>query len=233
VNYLAHALPFLEDPYFTAGTGVPDWLSVVDRGVRVRATLAEPLLGDGDRATAAVAGGVLQHLRDDARFHESRAFAELMLDLTARARDALGGERGFRPGFLGHLLVEVLLDAALAAEDTRRLDRYYAALEAVDAPFVEQAVNRMARRPTDRLAALIFGFRRHRILWDYLEDGKLLGRLGQVMRRVKMEPLPEDFGRVLPAARRLVAARAGELLEGIPVAGPGADAPEHRDEPGA
>ena len=37
MNYFAHALPFLDDdPYFVAGTGVPDWLSVADRDVRVR-----------------------------------------------------------------------------------------------------------------------------------------------------------------------------------------------------
>ena len=29
MNYFAHALPFLDDPYLAAGTGVPDWLSVV------------------------------------------------------------------------------------------------------------------------------------------------------------------------------------------------------------
>ena len=72
---------------------------------------------------AAVAGGILQHLRDDARFHATRAFAETSLELTVRVRDALGGETGLRPAFLGHLLVELLLDAALIADDPGRLDR--------------------------------------------------------------------------------------------------------------
>ena len=31
MNYFAHALPFLDQPYFMAGTAVPDWLTVVDR----------------------------------------------------------------------------------------------------------------------------------------------------------------------------------------------------------
>ena len=221
MNYLAHALPFLDEPYFMAGTGVPDWLTVCDRQVRVRLRHVEPLLSAADPITAAIASGVLQHLCDDARFHETRAFMETSLELTVRARDALGDVNGFRPSFLGHLLVEVLLDAALAAEDPVRLEAYYAALATIDAGLVQAAVNRMVPRPTDRLAPMIVAFRQHRILYDYLEDGKLMLRLNQVMRRVRCDPLPASFADLLPAARRLVAERQRELLEGIPAKGSG------------
>lgn len=213
MNYLAHALPFLDRPWFAAGACVPDWLSVADRRVRMRTRLAEPFVGDSDAILADVAGGVLQHLQDDAWFHETRAFMETCLRLTALTRDALAGDGGFRPSFLGHLLTEVLLDAALAAEDPRRLEAFYTALDAVEPAQIEQCVNRMAARPTDRLAYMIGEFRRHRILWDYLEDGRLRMRLNQVMRRVGLAPLPEGFATVLSDARRIVGARREELLE--------------------
>jgi hypothetical protein len=216
MNYFAHALPFLDRPYFMAGTGVPDWLTVVDRQVRVRTKHAEPLLADTDPCVAAVAGGAIQHLRDDARFHETRAFAETCLELTVRVRDALGADAGFRPSFLGHLLVEVLLDATLTAEQPARLEEYYRVLGTVDAAAVERAVNRMSPKPTERLAVMIEQFCLHRVLWDYLEDGKLLLRLNQVLRRVQLAPLPAGFVALLPEARRLVAGRRRELLEGIP-----------------
>jgi len=216
MNYFAHALPFLDDPYFAAGTGVPDWLSVVDRRVRMRKKRVEPLLADPDPVAAAVAGGVWQHLADDAKFHDTRAFAEAMLEMTVLVRDALGGETGLRPGFLGHLLVEVLLDASLVARHPAELERYYGLLRSIDPAAVERAVNRMAPRPTGRLAPMIALFERERILSDYLEDGKLLRRLSQVMRRVGLEPLPEGFAEMLPGARRLVEGRREELLEGIP-----------------
>ena len=136
--------------------------------------------------------------------------------MTARVRDALEGETGMRPAFLGHLLVELLLDAALMADQPARLTEYYRVLEAVDARRVEAAVNRMAPRPTERLAVFIGLFCRERILWDYLEDDKLMVRLNQVMRRVRLAALPDDFATLLPAARRLVAERKTALLEGIP-----------------
>jgi len=216
MNYFAHALLFLDDPYFTAGTGVPDWLSVVDRRVRVRRKHAEPLVGDADAVTAAVARGVLQHLGDDGRFHEGRAFVELSLALTARFREALEEPSGYRPSFLGHLLVEVLIDASLVADDPTRLEEYYRVLDSVDPRRVEEVINRMAARPTDRLAAMISRFCEERILWDYLEDVRLLVRLNQVMRRVGFAQLPDGFGDVLPEAREQVSRRRAELLDGIP-----------------
>jgi hypothetical protein len=216
MNYFAHALPFLDRPYFVAGTAAPDWLTVADRKVRLRSKHVEAFCDDPDASVAAVASGILQHLRDDAQFHATRAFAETSLELTVVVRDAMGGETGLRPAFLGHLLAELLLDAALVADDPGRLRAYYGVLDEVDAQRVEAAVNRMAPWPTERLAVFIDLFRRERILWDYLEDGKLIVRLNQIIRRVRLEPLPDDFAAVLPAARRLVTDRKSVLLEGIP-----------------
>jgi hypothetical protein len=218
MNYFAHARHFLDDPYFVAGTAVPDWLTVVDRGVRVRSKHAGPLCGDADRRVAAVARGIMQHIRDDARFHETRAFAETSLALTVLSRDALGADGGFRPSFLGHVLVEILLDAALIAAAPERLETYYRRLESVDANLVQASINRMAPRRTERLAWMVFRFCQERVLWDYAADDKLMVRLNQVMRRVRCPELPESFRGVLPAARELVAGRRAELLQGIPVA---------------
>jgi hypothetical protein len=75
----------------------------------------------------------------------------------------------------------------------------------------------MAPRETLRLGYFIGEFRRARILWDYLEDDRLMMRLNQVMRRVGLPLLPEDFAGILPEARRIVAQRKTELFSGIPV----------------
>ncbi len=216
MNYLAHALPFLDQPYVAAGTGVPDWLSVADRAVRVRIKHARPLVADADPILAAVARGAIQHIHDDRVFHRTRAFAELSMDLSVRSREVLGADAGFRPAFLGHLLVEVLLDASLAADDAAGLEAYYRLLDAIDPAVVEAAVNRISPQPTRRLALFIAEFRRLRILWDYLEDGKLWRRMSQVMRRVGLAELPERFVELLPEAREAVGARRDELLAGTP-----------------
>ena len=216
MNYFAHALPFLDDARLAAATGVPDMLMVVDRRVRLRSKHVLPFVDAPDAATATVARGLLQHFRDDAVFHNTPTFVTLSFELTVMSRDAMGDPLGLGPRFLGHLLVELLLDATLAAENPGRLDTYYRAMESVDGWEIQRAVNQMAPRATERLAAMFLAICRERFLWDYLEDAKLWRRLNQVMRRVGLEALPERFQDILPNARRMVAARRGELLEGIP-----------------
>ena len=132
------------------------------------------------------------------------------------ARDCLRGDSGFRPGFLGHLLLEVLLDDALIKAHPDKLEEYYAVLEGIDPARVQQIVNRMAPRPTDQLGRMISEFSRRRILSDYRESGKLLVRLNQVMRRVGLEELPRRLVEMLPPARQLVARNVTELMEGTP-----------------
>ena len=212
MNYFAHGRHFIDDPYFLAGTAVPDWLNVVDRRVRVRSQQAEPFVTADDPCLARVAAGIVQHCRDDAWFHATRAFAELSLSLCAMLRDRLPADEGFRPHFLGHILVEILLDAALIADEPARLAEYYAAFDGLDGQAVERAVNRMSRRPTHQLGKLIPLFSRERFLSDYADDGKLLFRLNQVMRRVRLPLLPAELAPWFGTARRMVAERKGELL---------------------
>lgn len=212
MNYFAHGRHFTHEPYFLAGTAAPDWLSVVDRKCRARERLAAPLVDDGDPVVAAVARGVVQHHRDDAWFHQSPTFNELCLRLTIIVRDALPPDPSFRPSFLGHILVEILLDAELIARDLTHLDAYYQTLDALDPVRFAAALNRMTTKPAERIAPLIPRFSAERFLYDYLEDGKLLKRLNAVMRRVKLAELPDRFTLVLATTRQLVAPRVDELL---------------------
>jgi len=212
MNYFAHGCEFLDEPYFLAGTATPDWLSAADRSVRVRRVRAEQWVDDADLQTAALARGIVRHHADDARFHATRAFAELSLQFTAAVREALRPDDTLRPSFLGHILVELLLDNVLIQREPARLERYYRAMAAVDAAAVQRVVNKVSPRPTERLAGFISMFCRVRFLWDYAEDGKLLVRLNQVLCRVGLPPLDGSLFGFLPAARAEVARRADELL---------------------
>jgi len=220
MNYFAHGFRFLDDPYFLAGTAVPDWLSAVDRRVRVRPKDAEAHAtgdagADRDALPARVARGVARHHADDAWFHTTEAFAELSWRYTIRIRDVLEPDDGLRPSFLGHILIEILLDSILIDENPGLLDAYYRAMSDIDASLVEEAVNRMATSRTERLSLFIPAFTRERFLCDYSDDVRLLRRLNQVMRRVGLSALPEKFLEVLPDARRDTADRRRDLLSGF------------------
>lgn len=212
MNYFAHGRHFVDDPYFLAGTAVPDWIRVSDRKVRVRSVQAEAYVDAEDPHLRRVAAGIVQHCRDDAWFHTTRAFAESSLALCVMLRERLPADEGFRPHFLGHILVEILLDATLIAEEPTRIEAYYAAIDKLDASAVQRAVNQISSRPAERLGQMIPLFSRERFLFDYADDEKLLFRLNQVMRRVRLPLLPAELADWFGAARTLVAQRKTELL---------------------
>lgn len=214
MNYFGHGRHFVDDPYCLAGTAVPDWLSVVDRRVRARARSARTWVDDPDPVLSAVARGVVRHHHDDDWFHRTRGFAELSWQFTVALRDRLPEDDGFRPSFLGHILVEILLDAALIEAEPARLDAYYAALQSLDPRRVGQCVDRMTRVRADKLPEFIGLFCSERFLYDYRDDAKLLRRLNHVMRRVRLPPLPGELQEFLPEAREAVDQRRDELLVG-------------------
>ena len=212
MNYLAHGYRFVDQPYFLAGTAAPDWLNVIDRKMRLRAKTAALFVADADPCLAALAQGVVQHHHDDEWFHQTAAFSELSLAFTLEIRDHLPPDDGFRPSFLGHILVELLLDAALTEEAPARLDNYYQALAQLDPEVVQNIINRLATRTSDRIAWLVPRFCAERFLADYAGDASLLVRLNHVMRRVGLPPLPADLAALLPAMRARVRQRQNELL---------------------
>jgi hypothetical protein len=213
MNYFAHGRNFVDTPPLLAGTAVPDWLSVVDRRVRARAKLARPWMADTDPLVAGVARGVVRHHFDDAWFHQTQAFVELSLQFTVDLREVLPDDNGFRHSFLGHILVEILLDAALIEEDPTRLDAYYAALEQLDVQRLADAIHRMTTGHAARLGEMIHLFCRERFLYDYLDDDKLLGRLNRVMQRVNLPQLPSSMRDFLRSARQPVRQRLTQLLD--------------------
>ena len=216
MNYFAHGYRHLDRPRFLAGTAIPDWLNVVDRRIRVRARNVASFLDGPDRESSVefqeLAAGVTQHHHDDDWFHRTRAFAELSLRFAVLLRDGLPVDDGLRPGFLGHILVELLLDDILAAEKPDMLSEYYRALADVDPVEVARFVSSATGKPAEGLARLIPRFIEVRFLYDYADNAKLLFRLNQVMRRVGLAQIPDQFVDLLPQMRTAVRESKDQLL---------------------
>ncbi|MBX3423099.1 MAG: hypothetical protein KF752_16200 [Pirellulaceae bacterium] len=211
MNYLAHAYRFLDRPQFVAGTALPDWMNVVDRKNRPRRQLAQPLLADRDPDVAELAAGVIQHHDDDRWFHTQSAFVELSTQFAVELRQHLPPGGGHQAGFLGHILVELLLDAALIQRDPQLLQHYYELLDQLDVHCVQASANRILRTAEQRLIILIPRFTQERFLADYTTESGLQYRLSGVMRRVGLPPLP-DLTAWLLTARHRVYQSADQLL---------------------
>lgn len=212
MNYFAHGRHALRQPYLLVGTAVPDLLRVIDRRLRVRSVQAAPHVDDADPVVAAVAQGIVQHHHDDGWFHTAPAFAELSLTAAAAIRRLAPEDQSMRTWFVGHVLVELLLDAELFRRQPDAMTAYYDSLHQVDPAEVAAAVSRMATADASKLARIIPGFLRERFLPDYANNAKLAYRLGQVLDRVGLPQLPADFVNLLPELRSEVARRADDLL---------------------
>ena len=216
MNSFAHALPFLNhDQYFSIGCAIPDWLGAVDRRCRVRRNGAEKFLLDEDSLVANLAGGIVQHIDDDRWFHQGERFTKLSMEFSVELRELLVEDPGFRPGFVGHVIIELLLDGFLHKCNPGKLDHFYGLVENSDPEKIQAAVNQMATRPTDKLASYFPIFLREKYLYDYLDDERLLMRMNFVLKRVKLNPMGKEVLNWIPNARKRVDESAAELLSGF------------------
>lgn len=211
MNYFAHGIRFLDRPWFLAGTALPDWLSVIDRRVRLRPKLLAPIADGSSTVEAELAAGALRHIEDDRWFHKTRAFAEATARLTRIFRDYLGPGDGFRCGFLGHITSELILDSLLIEKYPDRLDTYYEVMQHLDGRRLTEAVRTLAGQPVD-LEPWLPKFCETQFLRDYADPRRLAYRLNQVLNRIKLEPLPAGIEEPLATARGVVAAFAEGLL---------------------
>ena len=204
MNCFTHGIRFLDNPYYLVGTAVPDWLTLIDRKVRVRKRLASEFLDHTDAPTRDLAGGIVQHHDDDGWFHDRAEFVQLNLELSIQLRDLLGADSGFRPHFVAHVVIEMLLDASLTERDQAKLDLYYEQISQVDPQVVEDVVNRIAPKSTNMLAWFVPRFIEEAYIYDYLDDERLMYRMNRILKRVKLGELPNVFLKWLPAARERV-----------------------------
>lgn len=212
MNFLCHSIPYTDQPLLSICTGIPDWLSVVDRKIRARRKLARVHVDSQDDSLRQVAGGILRHIADDQWFHGTEAFVQTNLELAVQLRERLPGDSGFRPMFVGHILIEMLLDAGWIRRDRSIGNQYYETIMDQDAEEIQRCVNIITGKPTDKLAGIVRRFAEIQFLFDYLDYDLLLMRLNQVMKRVGLAQLPDDLIPWLAETDDLVDSRRERLL---------------------
>ncbi len=105
MNYLAHALRYLDRPWFAAGTAVPDWLSVADRQVRVRSRILEPIVETlGSHEEREIAYGILQHPSATTSGSTPRPGSPWRRTASRQPSEQLDPDPDFPASFLGHVV---------------------------------------------------------------------------------------------------------------------------------
>ena len=209
MNFLAHAWTLGPEapPEVVLGVALPDLAGVHDRRApRVALEVASRFEEEG---APLLARGVRAHHAADSCFHELPAFKEECSAIRGElAKLPLESVRGF---FLAHLLLEVLLDAALLEGDPTLVTRFY---EAIETSPREKAARLVSSKDAPGLERWIDRFLRARFLNDYATDEGLVFRVEQVLNRAR-QTLGEEGGRRLRGAlgplRERVRARTAAL----------------------
>jgi hypothetical protein len=202
MNFLSHALPYLDQPLVAVATGIPDWLSIVDRRIRARGRAALQHVDSDDDELRRVAMGILRHIEDDRWFHTTEAFVDTNLCLAVELREWLPGDAGFRPTFVSHILIEMFLDAFWIDEDRGTAERYYGAIEATGYATIQRCVNTITGQPTERLIEVMERFVASRFLYDYLDHDRLLFRLKISGRVTPRSPAADRIACLLETCRQ-------------------------------
>lgn len=212
MNCFTHALPHLDNPWIAAGCCIPDWLGAVDRKCRVRERKATPFIEHEDPVVAAVSQGIVHHHQDDHRFHTNKTFQQMNIEFAVELRELLDGERGMRTGFLGHVLIELFLDAYLHEQFPGKMEFYYEQLATIDAGKVQEVVNLFASKQTDKLASEIERVIEERYLFDYSDDAKTIYRINRVFARIGLEEIDDRIMPWMKDARARVYEQVPNLL---------------------
>lgn len=190
-------------------------MNVVDRKNRARKKSALLVFDNEDARIAAVARGCVQHHDDDQLFHQGPVFLKLSTQLAIESRSEYGVDPSYQAGFLGHIIVELVLDTILCERFPGILDQFYDVFDSVDVELVQTATSLICPRPVTTLAELIPKFVKARFIEDYLSDEGLLRRLSGVMSRVGLPKLSESLTAWFPSVRYRVRAVTDELLAGM------------------
>lgn len=212
MNCLAHAIRFLDQDWFAIGTGLPDWLGMADRSVRLRPKHVDPVAESGDSDAANLCRGIQQHWHDDDWFHVTPAFHAVSGGIGKMFRKHFDAGDNFRSGFLGHIAMELLVDGILTERSPGVLDRYYALVDSIDAHELQNKVNALGAKQTEALVPFLDRYRSEQFLRDYVDDGRLLYRLNRVLARVRLPELPEGAEHVIAEGRKLVRDNLPELV---------------------
>ena len=212
MNYLAHGRESLDHPFLLAGTALPDWLRVLERRLKVSEDQVGRALESGEEDVVAMARGARRHHQDDRWFHRNAVFVELSARVTLLLRECVTAAPGYRPSFLAHLLVELLLDAGLQKRHPPLLECYYSSLGGLGSGRVVEVAEAILERALPGLERLFRAFCEQRFLEDYTQDERLVFRVDQVLARVGLPRLPQELMGLLPELRGMVDAEQRRLL---------------------
>lgn len=178
----------LVNSYFTVGAATPDLLSIYNSQLRIKQRHLKRLNEEeAGRITPPFLDGLQRHFFADGIFHTSPLFhqeTKRISNMLVEYFPDLDIQRKF---FIGHILLELMLDKVLINLHPGILESYYGHFEALQ-PFrdIKKSLQIAVGHDLPNYEAYLKRFVRRKYLYHYADPKHLAWLLRRILRRVRI-----------------------------------------------
>ena len=183
MNYLTHFLVDhkMDNPNYNFGLALPDLVNVSKRGWRPDTHLF-PV---PDKNVNDIWEGYNRHIAADAIFHNSELFVKHSKRLRKELEKQGFNQPGIRLFFVGHVLLEMLLDRHILKTRRNMADQFYDQLNLVMENDIESFFETAGTIVPDRFLEFFGKFKNSQYLYSYAESNGIFFAMNRLLHRTK------------------------------------------------
>ena len=174
--------------YFVVGAATPDLLSIYNSSLRIKARHLKKMSEDqAGRITPPFLSGLYRHFFADGVFHLSPTFNAETKQISNMLVDYFPDLNVQRKFFIGHILLELLIDKILIDKNPGILESYYGHFESLQ-PFrdLRKASQLAVGHDLPNYEAYMHKFMRRKYLYHYADFEHIAWVLRRILRRVSI-----------------------------------------------
>ena len=179
MNFLSHYnVHATESPEFNFGLLFPDFLGIISRGYKL-----QHFKNDFSGESPNLLLGIAHHELADGLWHQSGFFKD-KCDLIKVVLSAYGFyKKPFRPFFMSHVMLEILMDRAIVRESEAHPNKMYDSLEEVGDALIQEISD--VHKATSEFGRFFANFRSNRYVFSYSDNEMFIYALNRLFSRVK------------------------------------------------
>lgn len=199
MNFLSHYyfVRHTADPYLALGSVLPDMVRNHRKDWNLHPSRVRERY-EGESALFSIFRGWELHMEADRQFHSSEFFRKHSSGLRKEIASFIT-ELPFRPFFLAHVALELLLDSLLIIHKKVDADNFYLQLSGCSPPEVTRFIALCQIPGADSFLPWFDEFRNSRYLFTYSRPERLAYALDRIGQRVWQAPFPGGYRRDLEA----------------------------------
>lgn len=179
MNFLSHYhIHGTEVDEFNFGLLFPDFLGILNRSYKL-----SQFLHDYAGGIEPFVKGIDYHVRADAYWHGCAYFKDKCQLLKEVFQEYGFGEKPYRPFFMTHVALELLIDRQIVRDQTSLCEKMYASLAQLKQEFLQNLFQE--KTETERMLSFLKNFVDNRYVFSYANNEMFVYALNRLFSRVR------------------------------------------------